>query len=418
MIKRTAKYTIIILIIILGIITFTCNKYSSSHAVEPINIGILHSQSGLLAYADILTKEIVAFTIDEINAQGGVLGRPLQAIFTDGKSDSDIYAKETERLIAKEKVPVIFGGGLSIIRKKIKPIVEKYNNLFFYTWRNEGLEISDNIIYIGGTPNQQIIPGIWWSINNLGNKFFLLGSENIYSRITHEIMKDHILSLGGQVIGESFIPMNSIDVKEIVEKIKRSHANIILHTVMGLDTNKEFFKELAIQKIFVEQIPVMSFSLSEPDLIQLNLNQVEGNFATWNYMQSDVTAWDTNEQFVKKFKEKFGSQSAIGDPMESLYFAIKLWVKAVNKVKSTDTEKVLKALKGESIYVPEETVYIDKKNNHAWRSVIIGRVKNDGQFMQVWESTLPIEPSPYPITRSKETWEQLVNSFSNYEGKY
>lgn len=411
--SKFIKLSLFCCLVILTIFVFSNQK--SKKALSPIKIGLLHSKTGLMAYADFLTKEIAQFAVDEINQDGGLLGRSIEIVFTaDAKSDSNLYAEETEKLIAKDKVCAIFGGGLSITRKRIKSIIERYNNVLFYTWRHEGLEMSNNIVYIGATANQQVYPAIWWSLNNLGTTFYLLGSDNIYSRATHEIMKDHILSLGGKIKGEAFFPLGSTNVASLVKKIKDSKANVVLHSVIGLETNNALFDELSKQKLTAEKLPIMTFSLSEPDLLRLNLDFFEGNFATWNYFQNTITATNTNENFIAKFKNKFGEKSVIGDPMETLYVAIKLWAAAVKKVNSINPPDVINGIKNISMFAPEKTIYIDN-NNHAWRSVIIGSVKRDGQFLVQWESRLPIEPNPYPITRKKGDWEGLIKKI---EGNY
>lgn len=387
--------------------------FKQKSAAEPIYIGILRSDIGPFANLDSLIADGVALAIDEINNAGGLLGRPVKAIFSDAKFNSNQCSQEIEKFILKDKVSVIIGGGDPICRRKTKPIVEKYDNLLLYTSLYEGLEESKNIIYLANTPNQQVLPGIWWSINNLGKDFFLLGSNFIYSKIVHEIMKDHIGSLSGKISGEAFIDIDSVDVEEIIDKIVESKAKVLLHTVIGLRTNAALFNALAKKGINAEKIPVMSFTLSEPDAVQLNLKELQGNYATWSYLQCEDTSSDVNGKFIQKFKSKFGKDKEIGDPVEIIYAAIKLWAMAVEKAGTAKPQAVKDSMKGLSIYAPEETIYIDTNNNHAWRSVNIGRFKTDGQFLEVFNSSITVPAIPYPTTRTKEAWDKFIDQLIN-----
>jgi urea transport system substrate-binding protein len=122
----------------------------------PIKVGILHSLSGTMAISEKAVADATLMAIDEINQQGGLLGRKIEAILVDGKSDWGHFAKEAERLITQEKVSVVFGCWTSASRKTVKPVFEKHKHLLFYPVQYEGLEQSPNIVYTGAAPNQQI----------------------------------------------------------------------------------------------------------------------------------------------------------------------------------------------------------------------------------------------------------------------
>ena len=147
----------------------------------PIRVGLLHSQTGDMANSEkpLIDAELLA--LDEINARGGLLGRRLEWVIADGRSDRFMFSRE-RRLIETEKVSVIFGCWTSASRKGVKPIVEQYNHLLFYPNAYEGLEQSPNIVYTGASPNQHIIPAVKWSYDNLkARRYFLAGSDHIWS---------------------------------------------------------------------------------------------------------------------------------------------------------------------------------------------------------------------------------------------
>ena len=142
-----------------------------------IRIGILHSLSGTMAFSEASVVDATLFAIEEINASGGLLGKRIEPVIADGKSDWPTFAREAERLIAQEKVDVLFGCWTSASRKAVKPVVEKHRHLLFNPVQHEGLESSPHIIYGGQSANQQVIPAVNWSLQYLGRRFYLIGSD-------------------------------------------------------------------------------------------------------------------------------------------------------------------------------------------------------------------------------------------------
>ena len=118
----------------------------------PIRVGLLHSQTGDMANSEKSLIDAEVLALDEINARGGLLGRRLEWVIADGRSNRFTFAHEAVRLIETEKVSVIFGCWTSASRKGVKAIVERHNHLLFYSNAYEGLEQSPNIVYTGAAP--------------------------------------------------------------------------------------------------------------------------------------------------------------------------------------------------------------------------------------------------------------------------
>ncbi|MGH8659923.1 MAG: urea ABC transporter substrate-binding protein, partial [Gammaproteobacteria bacterium] len=366
---------------------------------------------GTMAISETSVAEATVMAIEEINQQGGLLGREIKPMVVDGRSDWPTFAREAERLITVEQVSVLFGCWTSACRKTVKPVAEKYNHLLFYPVQYEGLEQSPNIVYTGAAANQQLIPAVKWCFDHLGRKFFLIGSDYVFPRTANAIIKDHIAALKGKVLGEEYILLGSSDVKGVVRKIAQARPDVILNTING-DTNIAFFKELRTAGITPKEIPTMSFSIAEDELRILGAAEMAGDYATWNYFQSIVG--DTNAAFVKSFKSKYGQQRVTDDPMEAGYFGVHLWAQAVRDVGSANVHAVRQAIKNQSFNAPEGIVYIDAENQHTWKTVRIGKIRVDGQFEIVWTSDKPVRPVPYPIFRPRSEWQTFLQHL--YEG--
>ncbi len=380
-----------------------------------IKVGILHSLTGTMALSERPLVDATMMAIDEINAAGGVLGRRIEPIVVDGASDWDTFAEGAVKLVTEDGVSSVFGGWTSASRKAMKPIFEKYGNLLWYPLQYEGLEESANIMYTGAAPNQQMLPAVNWAFKNLGKTFFLVGSDYVFPRSANAIMRAHIEELGGTVVGEEYEELGGRNFTGIVGKIRKARPAVILNTING-DSNIAFFKQLRKAGIAARDIPTLSFSVAEEEIIGIGPASVAGDFAAWNYFQSQRS--QRNRSFVKHFQKKYGKKRVTDDPVEAAYFGVYLFAQAVEKANSDDVLAVRDAAKGQVVYAPEGEVMIDPDSQHVYRTARIGQIRNDGQFDIVWSSDTPIKPEPYPHYKSKREWEDFLEGLYNGWGKH
>jgi urea transport system substrate-binding protein len=374
---------------------------------EPIRVGILHSLTGTMAHSESPVADAALLAIDELNREGGLLGRPVEGIVADGRSDSATFAREAERLINNEHVCTVFGCWTSASRKTAVPIFEEHNPLLVYPVQYEGIEESPNVIYTGAAPNQQIIPAVKWAYAfENKRRFFVVGSDYVFPRVANEIIKDQLKELGAELVGEEFLPLGSTNVQPLVEKITAAKPDVILNLING-DSNHPFFAELRKAGIKPESVPTISFSVEEETLRQLEVSTMVGDYAAWNYFQSIESP--ENQQFVSSFRAKYGPQRVVTDPMEAAYFGVKLWAKAVADAKSTDVSVIRRAMLSQRMRAPEGDVRIDAATQHAFKTPRIGRVLADGQFEVVWTAAKPEAPIPYPPSRSTEEWRAFLH---------
>jgi urea transport system substrate-binding protein len=371
----------------------------------PIRIGVLHSLTGTMAISEKSVVDAVTLAVEEINRSGGLLGRQIEMVVADGQSNNEIFAREAERLIATEKVDVVFGCWTSGSRKTVRPVFEKRDHLLFYPVQYEGLESSPNIVYMGAAPNQQIIPAVRWAVRTKGRRFFLVGSDYVFPRAANAIIRDHLGPWRGQVVGEEYVLLGERDMSGVIKAIVAAKPEVILNTLNG-DSNVAFFDALRAAGITAAAVPTISFSIAENELQSLPREKMAGDYAAWNYFQSIDTA--INQQFVQAFKARYGAGRATSDPLEAAYVGVHLWAAAVTSAGTTDVKKVRAAVADRSQRGPGGMVYVDPENRHTWKTVRIGQIRPDGQFDIVWSSEYPIRPVPYPPQRTVQAWEAML----------
>jgi urea transport system substrate-binding protein len=326
----------------------------------PIRVGILHSLSGTMAISEKSVVDATLLAIDELNERGGVLGRRIESVVADGRSDWPTFAREAKRLITQEKVAVVFGGWTSASRKTMRPVFEEYDHLLFYPVQYEGLEQSPNIVYTGAAPNQQILPAVKWCTGYLGaRKFFLVGSDYVFPRTANAIIRDALAEQKSTVVGEEYLLLGATDASTIVDKIKKAAPDVILNTING-DSNVAFFRTLRAAGITPKKIPTVSFSVGEDELSQITGISLAGDYLAWNYFASIDRP--ENTAFVRRFQAKYGSYRVTTDPMEAGYFGVHLWALAVAKAGTDDPRAVRHAVHGASYAAPGALVRIDPAN--------------------------------------------------------
>ena len=379
-------------------------------AADTIKVGILHSLSGTMAISETSLKDVALMTIDEINAKGGVLGKKLEPVVVDPASNWPLFAEKAKQLLTQDKVAAVFGCWTSVSRKSVLPVFKENNGLLFYPVQYEGEELEKNVFYTGAAPNQQAIPAVEYLMSKDGGsakRFVLLGTDYVYPRTTNKILRAFLKSKGvaDSDIMEEYTPFGHSDYQTIIAKIKKfaseGKKTAVVSTING-DSNVPFYKELGNQGLKAKDVPVVAFSVGEEELRGVDTKPLVGHLAAWNYFMSIKNP--TNAEFIKKWSAYAKAKSIPGhkdkpltnDPMEATYIGIHMWAQAVEKAKSTDTDKVIAAMAGQKYTAPSGFVAeMDAKNHHLHKPVFIGEVKADGQFKVVWKTPGPIKAQPW-----------------------
>jgi len=386
-------------------------------ADDTIKVGILHSLSGTMAISETTLKDVALMTIDEINANGGVMGKMLEPVVVDPASDWPLFAEKARELLTKDQVAVVFGCWTSVSRKSVLPVFEELNGLLFYPVQYEGEELEMNVFYTGAAPNQQAIPAVEYLLSEDGGgaeRFVLLGTDYVYPRTTNKILRAFLNEKGitNDNIEEIYTPFGHADYQTIVANIKtfsQGGKTAVVSTING-DSNVPFYKELGNAGIKATDVPVVAFSVGEEELRGVDTDPLVGHLAAWNYFESlDNPA---NKDFVAKWKAYAKAQNlpnyqtaVTNDPMEATYIGINMWKQAVEQAGTTDVDKVIEAMGGQTFEAPDGyTVKMDETNHHLHKPVYIGEIQPNGQFDVVWQTDGPIRAQPWsPFIEGNES---------------
>src|SRR3954451_2304086 len=203
-------------------------------AMDPIKVGVIADQTGPLSFMGIANANVATMVVEDINANGGLLGRELELHLEDSATvDSEAEAKAA-KLVLEEHVDVLFGGIYSSTRQAIKgPAVVEGKTLYIYPEQYEGQESDPLIFCTGPVPAQQVEPLIPWLMQETGaTKFYLPSADYIWPRVLNEKVHEVATANGGAIVGEEYFALDHTDYGELVEGITASGAEVVLNTIV------------------------------------------------------------------------------------------------------------------------------------------------------------------------------------------
>lgn len=362
-------------------------------ADDVIKIGVLHSLSGTMAISETTLKDTVLMMVDDLNKNGGLLGKQVEAVVVDPASDWPLFAEKARELLEGEQVAAVFGCWTSVSRKSVLPVFEELNGLLFYPVQYEGEESSRNVFYTGAAPNQQAIPAVEYLMSEDGGgaeRFVLLGTDYVYPRTTNKILRAFLNDKGitDADIMENYTPFGHSDWQTIVSEVKefasQGKKTAVVSTING-DANVPFYKELGNQGINAEEIPVVAFSVGEEELAGLDTGPLVGHLAAWNYFMSVES--EVNDSFIEQWHAFIGNEDRVtNDPMEATYIGFKMWAQAVKQAGSIDVDAVRQAMYGQTVPNLTGGTAVMNANHHLSKPVLIGEIQDDGMIETVWST--------------------------------
>jgi urea transport system substrate-binding protein len=385
---------------------------------EPIKLGLLHSENGPLSFHEKPMIDATQFAVAEVNAAGGVMGRPIEVLQRDGAGREEIFAEKARELLEKEKVDVLFGCWSAASRKRVEKVCEKHNKFLFFCTSYEGLEDSPAVVYLGGTPNQTLIPLVRWAYTDLRKRrFMLLGTEEIYSRAVNEVIKHELEALGAAAVVERYLLVGDDEFSGVVNEVAEKKIDFIVNTIDGT-ANKFLLKALRDKGLKPPAVTTAWAALSESELSQFQVERLVGDYTAGTYFESiDLPQ---NRDFVKRFKTRFRT-ARVNDSMETAYFGVHLWKQAVEKAGTTETEAVRQALSGMSVEAPEGTIRL-ADSRHAYRTARVGKITLEGtgpHFEIVYTTPRTIAPDPFPEWRTRPEWQAFVDGlYKQWGGRW
>lgn len=371
--------------------------------MESWKVGLLFSVTGVTSIIERSQLNGALLAIDQINAKGGVLGKPIEPVLYDPESVVRRYGELAETLIVEDKIGVIFGCYMSSSRKEVLPVVERRNALFFYPTLYEGFEYSPNVIYGGACPNQNSVPLANYLMNAYGKRIHFVGSDYIYPRESNRVMRNVLRQGGGEVTGEVYFDLGAQahDFSAIIDEIMQVKPDAIFSTVVG-QACIEFYRAYHAAGGNGRECPIASLTTNEGEIDAIGSEASAGHITAAPYFRSINSP--ANRRFLKAYEGKFGSTVDVTSCCEATYSQVHMFARALEETGEIDTESLREALLGASFDAPQGQIKIDPDNNHTYLQSRIAKVDDAGEFIIETKVRRAIKPDPYLVYPAIHDW--------------
>ncbi len=359
---------------------------------DALKIGILYSTTGPYGSMGRDGRDGAQFAIEEFAAAG----RHIEPVFIDPHADLAAYLEAARHMLRNAGCRHIVGTITSAARKEVIPLVEKHDGLLWYMCPYEGFEANENVIYVGGCPNQHLLPLFEYLIPRYGKRPYLVGANYVWGWEMNRLARELVGSAGGEVLGERYLPLEETAVERIVADIEQRRPSFILNNLIGPSSYAflEAIRALGDRDpaFRPENCPVVSCDLMECELDDIAAGAAAGQLCAASYFDSIDSA--ENRSFKARIAEHHGGDRRISSVFASAYTATRLCIEAVLAAGSDEPQLVRRQLHSGAWSTLFGPLTIDAETNHAALPFHLGQI-NMQNGLDVIASRPALAADPY-----------------------
>jgi urea transport system substrate-binding protein len=359
----------------------------------PIKVGVIAELTGAISFMGIADANVCRMVVEDMNEAGGLLGRPVELIVEDGRTEDATAKAAAAKLVNQDKVDLIVGGIFSSTRQAIRSeATERGRTLYIYPEQYEGQEDDPLIFCTGPVPAQQVEPLIPWLMKKTGaKKFYLPSADYIWPHLLNEAAKKVVARNGGEIVGEEYFPLDHADYRETVARIMSTGTEVVFNTIVppGLTP---FLEELHNAGFIAKGGRIICTYFDENFLNLVPAEHVEGLYSCLDYYQSISDPF--SQELLRDYNRRFPGSAMFtaGSGCSGHYKALKLWEAAVKEAGTLDQPAVIRALDHASIdQAPGGPAKMVPGQHHLRLNMYIAQARN-GRF-EVVENLGAIDPN-------------------------
>lgn len=363
---------------------------TAGSTTDPFKIGALIPITGFETHVGISMRTATEIAVDEINANGGLLGRQIQLIVEDEAGDPATAVDKARKLIEQDKVTIIVGTLTSSVRNAVVEVTSKAKTMLFNPTYYEGGLCQNYFFSTGALPNQQIEPFIPWIYQNLGKTMYLIGSDYAWPRGSNAFIRAYFEKLGGKIVGEEYVPFGATDYSASIKRILDAKPDVLYPLVAGTD-GITFWKQLGGYNFAGRRA---THSCSEAIVPGLDASIAKGIISAAPYfMMVDNPA---NKSFLTEYHRRLGDETAYVDTFgEGLYDAVHLINAGAQRAKSLELGSLMDGIRGATFDAPQGTMTVDPGTGQASLAFHIAEIQgNTWRDFKILESKASILPAP------------------------
>ncbi len=317
-------------------------------AADVLKIGGTYNLTGAMASLDVPAANGSKLAVKEINAAGGVLGRQIQYVLYDGKTDSATNGNIATQLVNSDKVVAIVGNTDSDSALAIGPIAQKAGIPYLTAGATSPQlpnQVGDCMFLEPFGDNVQAAAGAEFAVNKLGGKTCWLlwdkGAE--YTTLLAKYFKVRFLELGGKVVLEDTYTQGDTDFSAQITRLKSLSPQPAFLYVAALQASDAGAIAKQIRDAGIKQPMIGGDGYDGPELVGVGGKGAENVFFTTHSLMDASLGTAKVKAFIAAYNKEYGR-----DPESAFaalgYDAVYLMVNAIKRAGSADPKAIKAAL--------------------------------------------------------------------------
>jgi ABC-type branched-subunit amino acid transport system substrate-binding protein len=281
----------------------------------------------------------------------------------------------------------IFGTTTSASRKEIIPDLEQNAGLLWYACPYEGFESSENILYLGGCPNQTLIPLLRYALQTFGTRAALIGSNYIWGWESNRVAREVLDVAGGEVLLEKYVHLGATSFSELIQSLLTEKPAFILNNLVG-ESSYAFLQQLdAACRAIDLHLPVLSCNLTEAELAEV------GDMHCLRLLSCGPFFEDVDSAFSQQQRREHGVHP-FSHYYTGMYVALHLFAQALKQCGSDDPQGICSYLYEHPQDSVLGTLNISARNNHSSQPCHIAELR-EGRFVVLYSEARSLPADPY-----------------------
>jgi branched-chain amino acid transport system substrate-binding protein len=391
--KGTAGKAFVVVAAILSLV-----MAASVGFAETIKVGVLLPLTGSQAKFGEIEKRSYEMAAEEINAKGGVNGKKIELLFEDDTGKPDVGRSGVEKLISREKVPVITGGYSSSVTLAATPVAQQFKVPFVISTGSDDAITEKNYDYIfrvnppaSEYPNavKSFLQGVAKDVKTIA----LLYENSAFGQSSSKSFEKDAVALGLKIVVKEGYQAGAIDFKPVLTKVKAANPDMIymVSYVMDASLLMRQSKELRINpKLFIGG--GAGFTLPE-------FAKSAGDASDYVYSATlwvETLPFPGAKEYFNNFRKKYGSETEYhGAEAYAAMYVVADALKRAKSISPKDVRDALAATDMKTAFGPVKFVSYGKKTQQNKLDTYMVQWQK-GSLEAVWPTGVATKKYVYP----------------------
>ena len=340
----------------------------------PLRIGAVLEFSGGLELFGNQAKLGLDLAAEEINGAGGILGRPVELLYEDNRTDPKTAVERTTQLIGRDEVVAIVGPVTSNARDAMAPTITRQKTPLLYATNYEGGACGRYVFCFNTVPNQELARLVPHLAESKGDSFYLFGADYVWPQKMFETAEALIAGLGGRSVGKEFTPWGVKEFAPVIRRIKDSGAKVLLFALPGAD-GITFIRQ-AEDFGLLNELTVGFLGFSEAYLGAFGQGKGQDMWVTVPLVAS------SDEPGVRDFVARVRATTTADTPISHYvmthYNALMAAKASLEQAGEPSREALVGGLEGLTIESPTGPLGIGARDHHVTLAMYLARTHGDG----------------------------------------